>query len=76
MNDGAASGSGDGRHAGESHGEGAAGGNMAPPQALLGSGTFFKDMRASIYTCCSCLFRETRTPRLRGLTLLGSTSAR
>lgn len=40
MNDGVASGSGDGRHAGEGHGEGAAGGNMAPPQVLLGSGTF------------------------------------
>ncbi|KAK7740227.1 hypothetical protein SLS63_001427 [Diaporthe eres] len=40
MNDGVASSVGDGRHAGESHGVGAGGNNMAPPQALLGSGTF------------------------------------
>ena len=38
MNDGVASSVGDGKHASESHGEGAGGNNMAPPQALLGSG--------------------------------------
>ncbi|KAJ0124898.1 hypothetical protein J7T55_006241 [Diaporthe amygdali] len=38
MNDGVASGAGSGdRHAGESHGQDSAGGNMAPPQVLLGA---------------------------------------
>lgn len=39
MNDGVASSGGDGKHTSESHGEGAGGNNLAPPQALLGSGT-------------------------------------
>lgn len=39
MNDGVASSGGDGKNVGESHGERAGGNNVAPPVALLGSGT-------------------------------------
>ena len=49
MNDGVASNGGDGRRAGESHDEGAGGNNMAPPQALLSSGTLV-DMQTAIYS--------------------------
>ena len=63
MNDGVASGSGDDRHAGEGQGEGAAGGNMAPPQFLMGSGTFFKDRRVFICPLAALACFATPGPR-------------
>lgn len=63
MNDGVASSVGDGKHASESHGEHAGGNNMAPPQALLGSGTLLghgDTVETPIYPYRRSLFRETR----------------
>lgn len=62
MNDGVASGGGDDRYA--------AGGNMAPPQVLLGSGTF-EDMRAFIYSCCSLLVSRDPGPEIARTDTIG-----
>lgn len=70
MNDGVASGAGSGdRHAGESHGQDSAGGNMAPPQVLLGAGMLLQGQKVHSLFFTVDPVSQRPAPRLSGLTI-------